>query len=277
MLDTNLAAPATLKYPAVVEVLPGHDPDHGLRCRLYHRDGWCDAWTWLPLDATAPFGLQWGVVTTMEIGQHPEDILMLSLDEGAEPPLSELLPEHLCPIPGVLRQTTRLIDSLRSTPLRRFMTRVLVNPESFQGYWTSPASRRDHHAYPGGLAEHSLEVATMVATAKGLPEEDRELGIVFALLHDFGKIWCYDPLACRRIDSREHEAHGLAELEFDLLYLNRQNPKLGGLLTELLGGPRARRDGKYPLAIGRIVRSFDQMSCEKTRKPDADAVWDIPL
>lgn len=275
MLDTNLAAPATMKYPAVVEVLPGHDPGHGLRCRLYHRDGWCDAWTWLPLEATAPLGLQWGVVTTMEIGQHPEDILMLSLDEGAEPPLSDLLPEHLCPIPGVLRQTTRLIDSLQSAPLRRFMTRTLMNPEAFQGYWTSPASRRDHHAYPGGLAEHSLEVATMVATAKGLPEEDRELGIAFALLHDFGKIWCYDPQACRRIDPREHEAHGLAELEFDLLYLNRHNAKLGGLLTELLGGPRARRDGKYPLAIGRIVRSFDQMSCEKTRKPDADAAWDI--
>jgi hypothetical protein len=37
-------------------------------------------------------------------------------------------------------------------------------------------------------------------------------------------------------------------------------------MRELLGGPRAPREGKYPLAIGRIVRSFDQMSCEKTRR-----------
>lgn len=277
MLDTNLTAPATLTYPAVVEVLPGHDPGHGLRCRLYHRDGWCDAWTWLPLDAAPTFGLQWGVVTTMEIGQHPEDLLLLSLDEGAEPPLSELLPEHICPIPGLLRQSTGLIDNLRSMPLRRFMTRALMKPEAFRGYWTSPASRRDHHAYPGGLAEHSLEVATMVATAKGLPEEDRELGIVFALLHDFGKIWCYDPLTDRRLDSREHEAHGLAELEFDLQDLVRQSPRLGALMIELLGGQRARPENKYPLAIGRIVRSFDQMSCEKMRRWDGDALWDIPF
>ena len=26
MLDPNVAAPATLQFPAVVEVLPGHDP-----------------------------------------------------------------------------------------------------------------------------------------------------------------------------------------------------------------------------------------------------------
>jgi len=38
-------------------------------------------------------------------------------------------------------------------------------------------------------------------------------------------------------------------------------------LAELLGGPKAPRDSAYPLAIGTIVRAFDQMSCEKTRRP----------
>lgn len=151
-------------------------------------------------------------------------------------------------------------------PLRYCVTRDLLQQDVLHGYWNSPASRRDHHAYPGGLAQHSLEVATMLASASGLPQEDRELGIVFALLHDFGKIWCYDPTAFDTVDPRKHEAYGLSRLDFDLIYLTRQDPRLGALMRELLGGPRAPREGKYPLAIGRIVRSFDQMSCEKTRR-----------
>ncbi len=269
MLNQNAAAPATLSFPAVVEVFPGHDPDHGLRCRLYHQDGWCDAWTWLSLDTTPPAALHWGTVTTMEVGKHQDDYLLLGLREDVDPPLSQLLPEQLCPIPGLLRQTTRLIDSLRIAPLRYFVTRALLQHDVLQGYWTSPASRGNHHGFPGGLAQHSLEIATMVASVEKLSPEDRELGIVFALLHDYGKIWCYDPIAFDPVNPREHEAHGLSRLEFDLIYLTRQDPRLGALMRELLGGPRAPREDKYPLAIGRIVRSFDQMSCEMTRKKPA--------
>ena len=269
MLNPNAAAPATLSFPAVVEVLPGHDRDHGSRCRLYHEGGWCEAWTWLSLDTTPPAALHWGTVTTMEIGKHQDDYLLLGLREDVDPPLSQLLPEQLCPIPGVLRQTTRLIDGLRIAPLRYFVTRALLQQDVLHGYWTSPASRGNHHGFPGGLAQHSLEIATMVASVEKLSQEDRELGIVFALLHDYGKIWCYDPIAFDPVNPREHEAHGLGRLEFDLVYLTRQDPRLGALMRELLGGPRAPREDKYPLAIGRIVRSLDQMSCEMTRKKPA--------
>ena len=265
MIDPKYTAPETHRFPAIVEMLPGYDTNHGVRCRLYHQDGCVDAWTWLSLDPV-PNVLYWGWVSTMDIGSAYNDLLLLGLRENTDQALVSLLPERLCPINGVVRQVSAMVDGLRNTPLRRFMTRTLLNQEALHGYWTSPASRRDHHAYPGGLAEHSLEVATMLATSSGLPDEDRELGIVFALLHDYGKVWCYDPVSFDPVDPREHEAHGLAKLEFDLLYLRRENARLGDLMVELLGGARAPREGRYPLAIGRIVRSFDQMSCEKTRR-----------
>jgi hypothetical protein len=282
MLTESTAAPDTLQFPAIVEVMPGQNPNHGLRCRLYHRDSWCDAWTWLPLASTPPSALRIGHVTTLDIGQDPNDLLLLGLREDATTPLSSVLPETLCPLPGVLRQATRLIDGLASPPLHEFVSRaLLLNPVVLHGYWNSPASRRDHHAYPGGLAEHSLEVATMLASASGLPNEDRELGIVFALLHDYGKIWCYDPLAFDPVDPRAHEAHGLAQLAPALRRLQEQDALLGARLQELLGGPRAPRENKYPLAIGRIVRSFDQMSCEKTRRvlaeSGATSNWPVPF
>lgn len=121
----------------------------------------------------------------------------------------------------------------------------------------------------------------MAASVALVSHEERELGIVFALLHDYGKIWCYGPIALEPVDSREHEADGLKRLEFDLVYLSRQDPRLGAIMRELLGGPRAPRDDNYPLAINTLVRALDQMSCEMTRKAKAKSLatfdCDMPL
>lgn len=107
----------------------------------------------------------------------------------------------------------------------------------------------------------------MVATGSGLPEEERELGIALALLHDYGKIWCYEDWDGSRVDSREHESFGLSQLSRPLQLLQFDEPDLGARMQELLGGRRASRSSQYPLAIGRTVHAFDQMSCEKTRRP----------
>lgn len=265
MLNTNLVAPAILRLPSIVEVLHGHDPDRGLRCRIYHTDGWQEAWTWLSVGTSFSGPLRRGVASLLEIGRHPEDAVLLGFCEEADLPLSAVLPNQLCPIDAVVRQTTQLVDALEIASLRRFLTRALLHRDALHGYWTSPASRRHHHAYPGGLAQHSLEVATMVASANGLRGEDRELGIVFALLHDYGKIWCYRPPTHESIPSGQHEAWGLNQLENDLDVLIWEEPTIGAQIRELLGGRRAARATSYPLAIGRIVRSFDEMSCEMTR------------
>lgn len=281
MFNPSLAAPPTLKFSAVVEVLQNHDPDLGVRCRLFHKDGWYDAWTWHSLDTAYTSPLRRGIATTLEMGQNPEDVVLLGFTEELKPLISTVLPDALCPIEGVVRQTTALIDGLQIAPLRDFVARALLRRDVLHGYWTSPASRRDHHAYPGGLAHHSLEVATMMASAAGLLDVDRELGIAFALLHDYGKIWCYGPRNPAVVPSREHEAYGLAQLEENLDVLTWEEPTLGSQMRELLGGPRAARTGSYPLAIGKIVRSFDQMSCEMTRKSGTAAsslsTWDVPF
>ena len=55
---------------------------------------------------------------------------------------------------------------------------------------TAPASTRFHLAYPGGLLEHSVNVAqTMLTLRDSLdPELDRESCIILGLYHDVGKI-----------------------------------------------------------------------------------------
>ena len=267
MLNTQLLAPHTMNFSAVLEVLDTNEQDGVSRCRVYHKNGWCDAWTWLPFHRTHPGAVLHGDIAMIECGTDADVAIVLGLNEDPDPRLSDVLPGALCPIPGIVTQTAGLIDGLRSWPLRRFLTRALLaNREALAGYWLAPASRRDHHAFPGGLAQHSLQVATMVQSANGLPPDDREIGIAYSLVHDYGKIWCYEPIARRPVDSRCHEALGLAKLNAALADLEFLDPRRGAMMRELLGGPRMPRALHYPLAIGRIVRAFDQMSCELTRR-----------
>lgn len=264
MLDTTLKAPQTKRYPAILERLAEPDAEGACLCRVHHRNGTLEGWTWLStLGAPGPMT---GEVTTMEIQCADTEFLVLGFEPLPELPLAEALDEQRCPIPGLVPQVSDLIESLRSAALYRFVREALLHPDALLHFWISPASRRDHHAYPGGLAEHSLEVATMVASASGLPKDDREIGIVFALLHDYGKLWCYGPEAPRR-NSQAHEQMGYEALLPALDRLIEAEPDAGARLAELLGGPKAPRESAYPLAIGTIVRAFDQMSCEKTRRP----------
>jgi 23S rRNA maturation-related 3'-5' exoribonuclease YhaM len=173
--------------------------------------------------------------------------------------------KSLCPIPGVVEQTKALIQSIGNEPLRAMVLGALAQPEAAIGYWTTPASLHDHHAYDGGLALHSLEVATMVASSVGLPDDDRDLGIALALLHDYGKIWCYRDGAYTNEQRRGHVRVGFEKLASLVTELHQHDHVIAAKLEELLGGRSQRADRRYPLAVGRIVNAFDQLSCEKTR------------
>lgn len=63
-------------------------------------------------------------------------------------------------------------------------------PESlWQRFQDSPAAKGIHHAYVGGLLEHSLSVATLATLLAGhYPGVDRSLLVAGALLHDIGKV-----------------------------------------------------------------------------------------
>jgi len=89
-----------------------------------------------------------------------------------------------------------LLSDLRDPPLREFL-RFVFSPENLlAAFLKSPASRRNHHAYAGGLAHHSIQAAIL---SKSIVKHYKLLGvnvnedIVVAgiLLHDIGKIGCY--------------------------------------------------------------------------------------
>lgn len=88
-------------------------------------------------------------------------------------------------------ELAELMGSVEEEGLRQLLRRLL-GPKTESGEWfrKAPAAKRNHHAYVGGLLEHTLSV-TKLCRAMAFhygPIVDRDLLITGALLHDVGKI-----------------------------------------------------------------------------------------
>ncbi|MEW5819144.1 MAG: HD domain-containing protein [Cyanobacteriota bacterium] len=80
------------------------------------------------------------------------------------------------------------IESIKIKPLYVIVKRLLL-VDLYEDFSKAPAATYNHHAYMGGLFEHSLSVADICACfAEIYPAANRDLLIAGALLHDIGKI-----------------------------------------------------------------------------------------
>lgn len=82
-----------------------------------------------------------------------------------------------------------LVASLRDPSLRALAESFFNDAGLLCAFATAPAAKTMHHAYIGGLIEHSLAIAALVdLVAPRYPALNRDLMILGALLHDIGKI-----------------------------------------------------------------------------------------
>lgn len=195
------------------------------------------------------------VLTDAEIGERLMDPL-------------RLMPPSVCPVERVLDDTLDLIDGIKNVPLWGLVHDILRRRDVASVYWTSPASRKHHHAFPGGLAAHSLEVALDLATQSSLADHERELCIVGGLLHDIGKIWAYTPdmFLSAPAKAMGHELLGLSRIEPELAALERTwSDGAYALRVMLSGNGRMRQDGSMPSSLLARLKAADQRSCEQDR------------
>lgn len=86
-------------------------------------------------------------------------------------------------------QLTDYIDSIKIKPLYTLLKNLLLD-ELFDDFKRAPAATFNHHAYMGGLLEHSINVTRIceafIPVYKNL---NRDILIAGALVHDIGKIF----------------------------------------------------------------------------------------
>ncbi len=94
-----------------------------------------------------------------------------------------------------------------SEPLRKFLQHVFFERNLWEKFKVYPAAISIHHAYVGGLLEHSLSVANLgLEIAKHYDAfkvpVNKDLVIAGGLLHDLGKLYSYNnvPLSQMSLD-----------------------------------------------------------------------------
>lgn len=87
---------------------------------------------------------------------------------------------------GFLEHLTR---EVHDAGLRQVVQRVLFEQPTAREFRRAPCTRGGHHAYLGGLLEHTVAVATLVGDVCQLhPRLDSDLLMAAALVHDVGKV-----------------------------------------------------------------------------------------
>ena len=187
------------------------------------------------------------------------------------------LPMDICPVEGTYMGILELIETVDTPPLYRMLWRIFRDRDVIARYWTMPASARHHHAFPGGLAVHSLEVARDLASQAAVGAHERDLCVAAGLLHDIGKLWSYTPDMFLNTAARAmgHELVGLSRLERELKILEGEWPDGAYAMRVLLSGcGRMRQDGSMPSALVARLKAADQRSCEQERNARApERVW----
>ena len=126
-----------------------------------------------------------------EHGQYKSDVRITTLAAAEEP---QFLDGFLTPFandhPDHISRFERLSLSVREPNLRRLLDKVFdKEKEIWPLYCRAYAAAKKHHAYPGGLLHHSVEVAELCASAAEImPTLSRDLLVTCALLHDIGKL-----------------------------------------------------------------------------------------
>lgn len=87
-----------------------------------------------------------------------------------------------------------LISSIKENSLKKLALRIFANKTFRKRFEETPGGKLWHHAYIGGLLEHTLNVTKLCdRAAQNYPDEvNRDLLVTAALLHDIGKIESYE-------------------------------------------------------------------------------------
>ena len=198
--------------------------------------------------------------------------------------ISEFIPRGPVDVQDYLEQAQELINEVQQPELN-----AILNDAFFTNIelWKSvPAANSIHHAFLAGTLMHCVDVAIKAkAIADAEEHASTDLVIAGALLHDFGKLWCYemDGAVIKYTfegEMLDHTVLGILKLE---KYRTEENDKILYLLQHCIAAhhgileygasttPKCMEAHIISIADG-LDAKFETYK-EEVRKVKPDAEW----
>ncbi len=88
-----------------------------------------------------------------------------------------------------------LINGIKNQALRKLLLNIFEDKEFLDKFCTAPAAKSMHHAYSGGLLEHTVSVSKLAKEISEYYDDiDKDILVSCALCHDIGKVYELDPI-----------------------------------------------------------------------------------
>lgn len=119
-------------------------------------------------------------------------MLRVSVEElrpAASYDTADILPAGTRDAEEMVAELRKLVGAVRAPALKAVVRRIFGDQAFMARFKQCPASQSQHHAYLGGLLEHTVAVGTLCRHLAVLyPHVDEDLLLAAALLHDIGKV-----------------------------------------------------------------------------------------
>jgi 3'-5' exoribonuclease len=178
-------------------LMPYRDPTRGnyLSLVLADRTGQVQARVWENADKVASSFEEGDCVRVRGLAEDYQGMTQLAVRSIALAEEHEIdeqvypeLPRSARSLEEMLAEHKKAIASVESRDMRRLLEAVFADREIMEKFGRCPGAVKVHHAYLGGLLEHTLEVVRLCrAVCDIYPALDRDLLVTGALLHDIGK------------------------------------------------------------------------------------------
>ncbi len=178
-----------------------HQAKNGPYWRLEFRDktGSIGGKVWSPHSLNYP-ELRAGslVCVTAKVGSYKdipelniESLYILTSQDAAALNLGDFMQASAHNPEDMFAQLQALCNKeMQHKPWKKFTTLLLNDAAIAAALKQAPAAKAMHHAYVGGLLEHTLSVCSLsMRLADHYPQLDRQVLLAGALCHDIGKIW----------------------------------------------------------------------------------------
>jgi len=102
---------------------------------------------------------------------------------------SDFLPQTSRDIEGMFERLIKITETIKTEYLKALINAFFKDKEFVNKFKTAPAAKKMHHAYIGGLLEHTLSMVSLADKIAGhYSGIDRDLLLSGTILHDIGKI-----------------------------------------------------------------------------------------
>ncbi len=113
----------------------------------------------------------------------------IELPDPADVDARDFLPATERDVDQMLERLIQISQTVENEHLSRLLSAFFEDKTFVDLFKTAPAAKRMHHAYLGGLLEHTLSIALLIQAISGhYMGVDKDLLLTGGILHDIGKI-----------------------------------------------------------------------------------------